>query len=176
MKSDEQLMLEYQAGSSQAFEALFERYRNSIYGFFRRRLNNSARAEELSQDTFIVILRGAERYEAKAQFRTYMYSIAIKQLWSERRKELRNERLATEVTQERPVTSPADSLWVRDALGQLDEDHREVLMLREYEQLRYDEIADVLGIPVNTVRSRLSRARSELKTVLQLNSARGVTR
>src|SRR5687767_8027340 len=112
MKSDEQLMLEYQAGSSQAFEDLFERHRNPVYGFFRRRLNNAARAEELAQDTFIIILRGSAQYEPKARFRTYMYSIAIKQLWSERRKELRDERLTTGVTQERLEPSPATSLWV----------------------------------------------------------------
>jgi RNA polymerase sigma factor (sigma-70 family) len=71
MKSDEQLMLEYQGGSPMAFEQLFERYRTPVYAFFRRRLNDAARAEELAQETFIVILRGSERYEATARFRTY---------------------------------------------------------------------------------------------------------
>jgi RNA polymerase sigma factor (sigma-70 family) len=176
MKSDEQLMLEFQAGASPAFEELFERYRNPVYGFFRRRLNNIARAEELAQETFVVILRGTEEYEPKAKFRTYLYTIAIRQLWSERRKEIRAGRFAAEPQETSRESDPSTALWIRDALEQLDVDHREILMLREYEQLSYDEIAEVLAVPVNTVRSRLSRARGELKALLESQSARGVTR
>ena len=176
MKSDEQLMLEYQTGSSRAFEELFERYRNAIYGFFRRRLNDAARAEELSQETFIVILRGAERYEPSAKFRTYMYAIALKQLWSERRRVVREGNLAVNAREERLESDPATSLWIRAAVEQLDPDHREVLMLREYDQLSYDEIAEVLEVPTNTVRSRLSRARGELKTLLESQSTKGVSK
>jgi len=176
MKSDEQLMLEYQGGSPRAFEELFERYRNPVYGFFRRRLNNAARAEELAQETFVVILRGSEQYEPTARFRTYMYAIALKQLWSERRKEIREGRLAAVSQEESFENDPSKSLWIRGALEQLDPDHREVLMLPEYEQLSYDEIAEVLAVPINTVRSRLSRARSELKALLESQSAKGVLR
>ena len=176
MKSDEQLMLEYQAGSPPAFEELFSRYRSPVYGFFRRRLNNAARAEELAQETFVAILRGTEQYEPQARFRTYLYAIAIKQLWSERRREIRAGKFAAEPQEVTRESDPSTALWIRDALEQLDVDHREVLMLREYEQLSYDEIAEVLAVPVNTVRSRLSRARGELKTLLEAQSARGVTR
>ncbi|HZI50192.1 MAG TPA: sigma-70 family RNA polymerase sigma factor [Terriglobia bacterium] len=176
MKSDEQLMLDYQGGSSRAFEELFERYRNAIYGFFRRRLNDAARAEELSQETFIVILRGATRYEPSAKFRTYMYAIALKKLWSERRRVVREGTLARGSHEGRLETDPATSLWIREALEQLDPDHREVLMLREYEQLSYDEIAEIVEVPTNTVRSRLSRARGELKALLESQSARGVSK
>jgi RNA polymerase sigma-70 factor (ECF subfamily) len=176
MKSDEQLMLEYQGGSPMAFEQLFERYRTPVYAFFRRRLNDAARAEELAQETFIVILRGSERYEATARFRTYMYAIALKQLWTERRKGVREARLASDAQEDRFESDPSTSLWIRSALEQLDPDHREVLMLREYEQLSYDEIAEVIEAPINTVRSRLSRARAELKGLLESQSARGVSK
>ena len=75
MLSDEQLMLEFQAGSTLAFEELFSRYRTPIYGFFRRRLNSIARAEDMTQETFLVILRKTEGYEPTAKFRpTYMQS------------------------------------------------------------------------------------------------------
>jgi len=176
MKSDEQLMLDYQGGSRQAFEDLFERYRNPVYGFFRRRLNNAARAEELAQETFIVILRGSERYEPAARFRTYVYAIALKQLWSERRRGLREGKLAALPQNDKVESDPATGLWIRGALEQLDPDYREVLMLREYEQLSYEEIAEVLAVPINTVRSRLSRARGELKALLESQSAKGVSR
>ena len=167
MQSDEQLMLEFQKGKSPAFEELFQRYRNPIYGFFRRRLSNVARAEDMAQETFVVILRGTERYEARAKFRTYLYAIALKLLWTERRKQVREAR-ASEDPEELPQAGdPSAGLWIREALTRLDADHREVLMLREYEQLSYEEIAALLKIPINTVRSRLFRARGELKALLE---------
>jgi RNA polymerase sigma-70 factor (ECF subfamily) len=176
MKSDEQLMLEFQAGSPQSFEELFTRYRSAVYGFFRRRLTQAARAEELAQETFVVILRGTEKYEPRARFRTYMYAIAMKQLWSERRKTLRDEKVATTPSRDGSGPDPTTTLWIRDALEQLDSDHREVLMLREYEQLSYDEIAELLALPVNTVRSRLSRARAALKSLLESQPVREVSK
>ena len=124
MQSDEQLMLEFQGGSAKAFEELFSRYRNQVYGFFRRRLNHAARAEELAQETFVVIIRGAEQYEARAKFRTYVYAVALKQLWSERRKEMREARANSEPFEEGHETDPAAGLWVKDALSRMDPDAR----------------------------------------------------
>ena len=167
MQSDEQLMLEFQKGKTEAFEELFRRYLRPVYGFFRRRLNNLSRAEDLAQETFIVILRGTERYEKRAMFRTYLYAVALKLLWSERRRELREVASVPNVEELTQSGDAAASVWVRDAFARLDEDHREVLMLREYEQLTYDEIAELVKIPINTVRSRLFRARAELKALLE---------
>ena len=65
-----------------------------------------------------------------------------------------------------PASDPSDVLWVRQALAALDADDREILMLREYDALAYDDIAALLGLPVNTVRSRLFRARLALRDVL----------
>jgi len=176
MLSDEQLMLEFQSGKSQAFEELFERYRNPIYGFFRRRLNNVARAEDMAQETFIAILRGTERYEPRAKFRTYLYAIALKLLWTERRREVRETRASTEPAKLAHEGDPFAAVWIRDALARLDAGHREVLMLREYEQFSYDEIAELLEIRVNTVRSRLFRARAELKALLEPQTTREASR
>jgi RNA polymerase sigma-70 factor (ECF subfamily) len=177
MQTDEQLMMRFQKGASGEFEELFQRYRNPIYAFFRRRLVNPARAEEMAQETFVVVLRGTERYEPRAQFRTYLYAIALKLLWSERRKELRETRTGVELSQnDSGRDADGETLWIRDALSKLDVDHREVLMLREYEQLSYDEIAKLLRIPVNTVRSRLFRARTELKVLIESQTAKEASR
>lgn len=78
MKRDEELMLEFQKGSTEAFTELFLRYRVALYGFFRRRILSSTRAEELAQECFLAILQGAERYEPRATFRSFMYSIALR--------------------------------------------------------------------------------------------------
>ncbi|MBZ5537297.1 MAG: sigma-70 family RNA polymerase sigma factor [Acidobacteriia bacterium] len=167
MISDETLMLEFQGGSREAFEELFARYRQPLFGFFRRRLENNGRAEELAQDTFLAVIRATSRYEARALVRTYLYSIALNLLAAERRKQARTPVPAP--AQAEPMTNnhPDDALWVRQALEKLDADEREIVMLREYEQLSYLEISTLLRIPVNTVRSRLFRARMALKKCLE---------
>ncbi len=167
MTSDEQLMLQFQQGSREAFEELFERYREPVYGYFRRRLSDAARAEELAQETFIVVLRGIERYEPRATFRTYLYAIAFRQVSGEfRRSKHDAASLSTEPAAAEQYDA-SEALWVKRAIAQLDAPHREVLLLREYEQLSYVEISALLRIPVNTVRSRLFRARMELKALLK---------
>lgn len=167
MISDEALMLEFQGGSHPAFEQLFARYRGPLYGFFRRRLNGDQRAEDLTQETFVAVIRASTRYEPRALVRTYLYSIAMNLLAAERRKQFRDSppgKLAPE-----PATNdaPDAALWIRQALERLDDSEREILMLREYEQLSYAEIAELMKLPVNTVRSRLFRSRMALKGHLE---------
>src|SRR5882724_5991691 len=166
MTTDEQLMLDFQQGSQAAFAELFDRYRQPVFGYFRRRLRDSARAEELAQEVFLVVLRGIEKYEPRATFRTYLYSIAFRQASGEYR---RAKHDPVPISSEPVAAAQQDSceaIWVRRAVEKLDEQHKEVLMLREYEQLSYDEIAALLSIQINTVRSRLFRARMELKELL----------
>lgn len=167
MVSDEALMLEFQRGSREAFEELFARYRGPLYGFFRRRLENHARAEELAQETFLAVIRATARYEPRSLVRTYLYAIALKLLAADRRKQPKGE-LPVESSKEPVIEDASDSaLWVRQALERLEASEREILMLREYEQLSYVEISELLRLPVNTVRSRLFRSRMALKDFLQ---------
>jgi RNA polymerase sigma factor (sigma-70 family) len=159
MISDEALMLQFQSGSREAFEELFARYRDPLYGFFRRRLESSERAEDLTQETFLAVIRATSRYEPRALVRTYLYGIALKLLAAERRQHTRKPPPPEAATD----TTPDEVLWVRQALERLDPSEREILMLREYEQLSYSEIAGLLRLPVNTVRSRLFRSRLALR-------------
>jgi RNA polymerase sigma-70 factor (ECF subfamily) len=164
VSSDEALMLEIRRGSREAFEELFARYRDPLYGFFRRRLASTARAEELTQDTFLAVLRATVRYEPRSAVRSYLFGIAWNLVCSERRRAGRDVGPPAELV----VDGSAEaSLWVREALGKLEESEREILMLREYEQLSYDEIAALLRVPVNTVRSRLFRARMAMRALLE---------
>jgi RNA polymerase sigma-70 factor (ECF subfamily) len=161
--SDEALMLDFQRGSRPAFEELFGRYREPLYGFFRRRLTNRERAEDLTQEAFIAVIRATVRYQPRALFRTYLYSIALNLLAAERRKLARNVPATNET-----VENAADEvLWVREALQRLGPSDRDILILREYEQLSYAEIAELLRIPINTVRSKLFRSRLALKCHLE---------
>jgi len=167
MTSDEALMLEFQGGSRAAFEELFARYRKPLYGFFRRRLNNPERAEELTQETFLAVIRSASRYEPRALVGTYLCGIALKLLAAERRKFLSRSTLGQSAPEPKTDGTSERVLWVRQAMEKLDAPDREILMLREYEQLSYSEIAELLRISVNTVRSRLFRSRLALKSYLE---------
>jgi len=171
MTSDEALMQEFQGGSRAAFEELFARYRKPLYGFFGRRLNNSERADDLTQETFLAVIRAVSRYEPRASVRTYLYGIALKLVAAERRRVFRNSTwssaLGLGTTEPNTDRTPDTVLWVRQALERLDASDREILMLREYEQLSYSDIAELLRIPVNTVRSRLFRSRLALKDYLE---------
>jgi len=155
-------MLDFQRGSREAFEELFARHRQALLAFFRRRLESAARAEDLAQETFLAVIRGSTRYQPRALVRTYLYGIAWNLLCHERRRQSREDPPAGQASR-----SPEEVLWVREALGKLESTDREILMLREYEQLTYLEIANLLSVPINTVRSRLFRARMALKACLE---------
>ena len=168
MKSDEELIADIRRGSRAAFETLFERYRQPVWQFFRRRTPRPEVAEELSQDTFLAVLEGADRYQQRGTFRSYLFGIAYNVLLAERRKAIyrATESLQDDAVDQEPF-DPDPGIWVRNALAGLDDDVREILMLREYEQLSYQEIAEVRGTPLNTVRSHLFRARVALKAALE---------
>src|SRR5947209_4528345 len=89
MISDEALMLDFQRGSREAFEELFARYRQPLYGFFRRRLHTIERADDLTQETFLAVIRATARYKPRSLVRTYLYGIALKLLAVERRQQAR---------------------------------------------------------------------------------------
>ena len=169
MVSDETLMLQFQAGLRESFDELFARYSAPLYAFFRRRLSSKEQAEDLTQETWTAVLRGVVRYQPRALFRTYLYGIALKLLAAEHR---RNSRAKSDLGVTAPVIPAAQdsTQWVREALYKLDATEREIIMLREYEQLSYCEIAALLHIPVNTVRSRLFRARLTFKRLLEPDS------
>src|SRR5438874_10517595 len=168
--SDERLMLAFTQGSSEAFTELFPRYTQPIYGFFCRRVSDPANAEELTQEMFFALLRAAARYEPRALFRTYLYAIGFKILRAHRRKTafraafLGHRNSAPDRSKHDATES---GLWVRRAVEKLEPVDREIVMLREFEQLSYAEIADLLQLPLNTVRSRLFRARTALRTLLE---------
>lgn len=188
LQSDEQLMAAFARGrggatgrdSGDAFQTLFRRYRQPVFGFFRRRVVDAALAEELAQETFLALLKAQGRYEARALFRSYLYGIAFRVLKAHRRKAMLRAMFTGKMPEhgEPAVEMGAgvdagivSGLVLRDAVGRLERLDREMMLLREYEELSYAEIAAVLGIPVNTVRSRLFRARMALRELLAAPAA-----
>src|SRR5207244_10690291 len=146
------------------------RHTQPVSGFFRRRGFESTQAEELTLEPFVALLRAAARYERRALCRTYLYAIGFKILRAHRRKAAFR---ATFFGQRNSASDPAkrdateSGLWVRRAVEKLEPMDREILLLREFEQLNYAEIADLLQLPLNTVRSRLFRARIALRNLLE---------
>lgn len=176
--TDEQLMAAFARGSSDAFQALFVRYRQPVFGFFRRRVADAALAEELAQEAFLAIVKARGRYEATALFRSYLYGIAFRVLKAYRRKALLRAMFTGRMPERAEPAAETSieagllaGLALRDAVERLERMDREIVLLREFEELSYTEIAEVLRIPVNTVRSRLFRARMALRELLTAPAA-----
>jgi RNA polymerase sigma-70 factor (ECF subfamily) len=169
-ESDEQLMVAFSLGSTDAFSELFSRHKQPLLGFFRRRVADPSQAEELTQETFLAILRASSRYESRVLFRTYLYAIGFRILRAHRRKMAFRATFlgaAAAGVREPAFENAMDAeVWLRQAVGKLERLDREILLLREFEQLRYAEIAELLRLPLNTVRSRLFRARMALRDLL----------
>jgi len=166
---DEQLMVAFSRGSTDAFSELFSRYKQPLFGLFRRRVADPAQAEELTQETFLAVLRASSRYEPRALFRTYLYAIGFRLLRAHRRKVAFRATFleaAAEVCAPTSQNAVDADLLLRQAVGKLERLDREILLLREFEKLSYAEIAELLSLPVNTVRSRLFRARMALRELL----------
>lgn len=173
-RSDEQLMAAFARGSADAFNILFQRYRQPLFGFFCRRLPDRAQAEELAQETFLAVLSAAGRYHPAALFRTYLYAVAFRILQAHRRKAAFRAMFSATPPDHYQPSAPASmdrDLDLRETVNKLDRIDRDILLLREFEELSYTEIATVLRIPVNTVRSRLFRARAALRELLSSPAA-----
>ena len=165
--SDEQLMLTFVQGSVEAFDELFQRYKQPLFGFFRRRVADREQAEELTQETFVAVLRAKGRYRPTALFRTYLYAIGCKVLQAYRRKAAFRATFFVARKAEPAAHAGSDAgMLLREAVGKLECIDREILLLREFEELSYAEIAELLQLPLNTVRSRLFRARMALRDLL----------
>jgi RNA polymerase sigma-70 factor (ECF subfamily) len=165
--TDEQLMVAFGRGSAKAFQELFQRYRQPLFGFFRRRVGDREAAEELAQETFLAVLRASGRYRPDALFRTYLYAIGYKILRGYRRKAaFRAAFFGMRKSEPVAADSGDAAMLLRESLGKLERIDREILLLREFEELSYAEIAEVLRLPLNTVRSRLFRARTALRELL----------
>src|SRR5271170_8016893 len=121
--SDEQLMVAFSRGSTDAFGELFSRYKQPLFGFFRRRVGDSALAEELTQETFLAVLRASSHYEPSATFRTYLYAIGFNLLRANRRKTaFRAMFFGVDSSHREPaVRSTIDTtVLLRDAVGKLE--------------------------------------------------------
>jgi RNA polymerase sigma factor (sigma-70 family) len=157
-----------------AFGAIFDRHGSTLLRFLARRVD-PAEAEDLLGDVFRIAFERRSAFERdRASARPWLYGIAANVVAKHHRSEARRFRAMARVPAERPLdedpaeravaAADAGARWTRvmDAIGTLPEAERQVLLLFAWEELSYEEIALALGIPVGTVRSRLSRGRARL--------------
>ncbi|MGI9178924.1 MAG: RNA polymerase sigma factor [Longimicrobiaceae bacterium] len=186
--TDEQLFQRYTDGDPAVFRVLVERYEPRIQGFLRKRLNDEERVEDLTQDTFLRIHRARDSYDPARKFSTWIHTIANNLLKNEfRNRSRRRETVFSELRPEsslsgvpsRPVEFEAQGPdperdayrselreAIDTAIERMDEHHRVPFVMREVDDLSYEEIAEAIGIPVGTVKSRLNRARNSFRTLL----------
>jgi RNA polymerase sigma-70 factor, ECF subfamily len=182
-KTDEELLAEFQQGDAGAFERLLRRHRSPLYTFFVRMVGDRARAEDLAQETFLRIVRGAAGWEHRARFQTWLYTIARNLCVDAARRDRfrRAESLDAQEGEEAPLVDAmpsasagpdrqAESARLRPmlerALLALPAEQREVFVLREQAGLAFKEIAELVGANENTIKSRMRYALGALRKAL----------
>ncbi len=165
-----------QAGDRTALDQLLRRHHERVYAVCRRMAGNDADALDATQEALLAIVRGLPRFDGRAAFSTWCYRVATNACLDElRRRKRRPDPGLPEVEHAPPGAAPGLSESVSDrldldaALAALPEDYRAAVVLRDQLGLDYAEIAEVLGIPAGTVRSRISRGRAALARTLRGN-------
>jgi RNA polymerase sigma-70 factor (ECF subfamily) len=178
---DFELMARIGAGDHAAFRSLVERHQNAVIGTVAKMLGSANDAEDISQQVFLRIWRNAKRYQPSAKFTTYLFTITRNLVFNETRRRGRKKEVSSEEREETSHHQIADSPERRPdaellqaelsqavdaAISSLPETQRMAVVLRRYEQLSYEEIAEVLQLSVSAVKSLLFRARSTLRESL----------
>ena len=179
MKPEEQLIREVLDGDTQAYGEIVERFQSRLYNSMLQITGTHEEAEDVVQESFVQAYVKLSSFHGNSKFFTWLYRIAFNNALSRQRRK-RND-LSIEQSREITGSDPEDRLespdeplmreervsLVHQALQMLTDEHRQILVLREMEELPYEEIAAILNINIGTVRSRISRARGQLKNNLE---------
>lgn len=171
-----ELVARVRAGDRRAFEELVITYQHRVFGVAARMLGNRAEAEEIAQETFLRAHRALPEFRGEARLSTWLPAIAsrlcLNRLASPDRRLARDDDALAAAPSHEPDAATAlerselDTA-LRDAIAALPEERRIVVILRDIEGLSYEEIAEALAVQPGTVRSRLHRARMDLKAKLE---------
>ncbi len=177
--TDEHLLQLAREGDAACFGEVVRRWQRKIFGFIRRYVGDAETAEDLTQDTFTKAYRNLDRLADPGRFSSWVYKIALNECRMRYRKESRMvslpwqpEQMPAEADTDRrtPETALA-AREQRDALHRafefLPAEQREVILMKEYQGLKFHEIAEVLGLPLSTVKSRLYLGLKTLRRVLE---------
>ena len=185
MKDQKNIIARARRGDAGAFEQLVETYRDQVYRIALRMCGNAADADEAAQEAFLAAWKGLPNFRGDSQFSTWLYQLTThaaidlmrrekRQIAAEAQDQARHPAEdMTEVSAPDPAPGPQQQAErretqeaVRDAILQLTPEYRQIVVLRFLEDLSYEEIGAALKLPSGTVKSRLNRAKSQLKDIL----------
>ena len=197
LQSEEAALIEeLRAGSEEAFAWLIARYHQPIYSLLARMVQDRAEAADLTQEVFVKVFRGVGNFHGESALRTWIYRIALHEASNQRRWWMRHKQREVPIEQEMnledggaPVrlkellVDPAESPFemavhsenrarVESALRQVPEPFRTTLILRDIEGFVYEEVAEMQGVNLGTVKSRLVRGRAFLRAILTSAAAK----
>ena len=170
-----------------AFKELVDEHRDKVFNLTYRMLNNRAEAEDVAQEVFISVFKTIETFREESKFSTWLYRVTVNHCknrikYLARRHDRDQDELdetseqdaAAAVTAPRPSPRPDKAMesaqtekMLQEAIGELDEDHRVLVVLRDVEDLSIEEICEITGLPDGTIKSRLHRARMALRKKIQ---------
>ena len=182
--TDEELILEYQQNNTmRAFEILVQRYKNPLTNFVFRFLGDYEACTDVVQDTMIKVFRYKDSYSSVAKFSTWIYTIAgnLAKTEYQRRKRRKIFSINSYGTEEQETFDIPDERYrpdvmtdsgineeiIQKALLKISTVYREMVILRDIQELSYEEIAEITGITVGTVKSRINRGRAQLQKLLK---------
>ncbi|MEM6393607.1 MAG: sigma-70 family RNA polymerase sigma factor [Planctomycetota bacterium] len=178
-RTPERLLADYRAGQTDAFEALIRHYQTDLFRFLMRFVGSASTADDLFQETFLQVHQSAHTFDTTKRFKPWLFTIAANKARDYLRRNKRRQAAPLSATVDGPagegvsfvdlmeadLTLPNDAAQsrevaelVRDLVHEMPEHLREVLDLAYFQQMAYKEVADVLGIPLGTVKSRLHAA------------------
>ena len=175
--SDADYVRRLQRGETEAFEMLVRRHEKTIFNLVYRMLGDYDEAAEVSQEVFLSAYRAIGQFRGDANFSTWLYRIALNHTSTRRKTLIRRQQRNVAIEDTEPVRDlqpgPAETMEkkeirerVQRALDNLEPDDATVILLRDLQDIPYEEVARLLEIPVGTVKSRLHRARQALKSQL----------
>jgi RNA polymerase sigma-70 factor (ECF subfamily) len=181
-------MLSYRDGDEDAFEMLYRRYEKPLLDFIYRVVMDAVEAEDLCQETFFRVVRGRKKYQATARFKTWLFRIALNLCRDRLRRMKHRSHLSLNapalfqedgnVELQELIPDPSSDptkhaeigelkAVVQQAIASLSEDQRFVVILKEYHELKFSEIADIMSCPIGTVKSHNHRAHERLRKILE---------
>ena len=182
-KTDEQLIAEFQNGNQVAYEILYNKYKNRIYNFVYRYVNDVDTAQDIAHDTFLKLYTHKDTYREIAKFSTWLYTIALNIAKTELRKKKRRKTYSESElsTEDREFAISADKNVVKDTssesleinevinscLMELSSEFRTMIIFRDIQELSYDVISNIMELPIGTVKSRINRGRIKLNEFLK---------
>ncbi len=182
---DQDLLAALRAGQEEAYEALIERYQGPVYNLVCRLLNEPSDSADIVQEVFLKIFRNIRAFRGNSSLKTWIYRIAVNEAYNHRRWFSRHHRQEVGLTRDENTRGYEDSLpdrgrspfdltsdretraLVEEALAQVNPNFRAAVVLRDIEDLSYEEIALVLELSLGTVKSRILRGREALRKILE---------